>query len=97
MPNERIDRLSKRFKQHGVGRPSAKTRSRERHSFYVDSALIAQLDKAYKDMNHELYPQSVSKSAFLEAFIEYGLAHVSDVKGSLTAPGEEEGGTPSPH
>jgi hypothetical protein len=91
MSDDRIDQLSKRFKRHGVGRPTTSSRSRERHSFYVNSDLIAQLDKAYKDLNHDLYPKTVSKSAFLEAFIEYGLAHVSDVKGNLTAVDGQDG------
>lgn len=83
MADDRISELSKRFRRHAVGRPATSTRTRERHSFYVDSDLIEQLDKAYKDLNHRLYPKTVSKSVFLEAFIEYGLEHIDDIKATL--------------
>lgn len=84
MTDDRISELSKRFKRHGVGRPPRSTRPRERHSFYVDSDLISRLDKAYKDLNHKLYPNSVTKSEFLEAFIEHGLGHISSIESKLS-------------
>jgi thymidylate synthase ThyX len=88
MADDRISELSKRFRRHGVGRPPESTRTRERHSFYVDSDLITQLDQAYKDLNHKLYPKSVTKSQFLEAFIEHGLEHVSAIEAKLSETGE---------
>ena len=84
MSEDRISELSKRFRRHGVGRPPTAQRDRARHSFYLDSDLIAQLDKAYKDLNHKLYPKSVSKSEFLEAFIQHGLEHVQAIEAVLS-------------
>jgi len=83
MPEDRISKLSQRFKSHSVGRKPESTRNRERKSFYLDTELAAQLDTTYKSLNHELFPQSVSKSAFLETIIEYGLDHLPEVRDLL--------------
>lgn len=83
MPEDRISKLSQRFKSHSVGRKPENTRNRERKSFYLDTDLAAQLDTTYKALNHELFPQSVSKSAFLETIIEYGLDHLPEVRDLL--------------
>lgn len=91
MPEEdRISRLSKRFKQHAVGRPAATARSRERHSFYLDADLVGQLDQTYRDLSHALYPRNLSKSTFLEALIQYGLNHLDELK-SVLADASEDG------
>ena len=89
MADDRIDQLSKRFKRHAVGRPSTAQRDRARHSFYLDSDLISQIDKAFKDLNHRLYPKQVSKSEFLEAFMQHGLEHIEAIEATLSAAGEE--------
>jgi hypothetical protein len=83
MPEDRISKLSQRFKSHSVGRKPESTRNRERKSFYLDTDLAAQLDTTYKALNHELFPQAVSKSAFLETIIEYGLDHLPEVRDLL--------------
>ncbi len=80
MPDDRISKLSQRFKSHAVGRKPESTRNRERKSFYLDTDLATQVDTTYKTVNHELFPQNVSKSAFLETIIEYGLDHLPEVK-----------------
>jgi hypothetical protein len=91
MPEDRIAQLSKRFRTHGIGRKSVNSRSRERHSLYLDIELIAQLDQAYKALNHTLYPRSLSKSVFLETLIEYGLQHLPEITAAL--PHNEEAAT----
>ncbi len=83
MSEDRISKLSQRFKSHSVGRKPESTRNRERKSFYLDTDLAAQLDTTYKALNHELFPQAVSKSAFLETIIEYGLGHLPEVRDLL--------------
>lgn len=83
MNDDRISKLSQRFKTHTVGRRPSAARSRERHSFYIDGELVARLDRVYRDVDHELHPQSLSKSIFLETLIEYGLAHLDDLKVSI--------------
>lgn len=84
MPEDRISKLSQRFKSHAVGRKPESTRNRERKSFYLDTDLASQLDTTYKTVNHDLFPVSVSKSAFLETIIEYGLEHLPEIKELLT-------------
>ncbi len=80
MSEDRISKLSQRFKSHSVGRKPESKRNRERKSFYLDTELAAQLDTTYKNVNHDFFPQAVSKSAFLETIIEYGLEHLPEVK-----------------
>lgn len=90
MADDRIGRLSQRFKTHAVGRRANPKRARERKSFYIDAELVKQLDLRYRELNHEMYPKSVSKSAFLETLLEYGLDHLEDFKGTLAALGDDD-------
>ena len=80
MADDRIAKLSQRFSRHAVGRKPSTTRTRERRSFYLDAELTDRLDRVYKDLNHELYPRTVSKSVFLETVLEYGLEHLDELK-----------------
>ena len=68
--NERINRLSKRFSTHALGRRPASERNRERKSFYLDADLVGKMDQAYRELNHAIYPKRISKSTFLETIIE---------------------------
>jgi hypothetical protein len=88
MREDRIARLSERFKTHGVGRKRNSDRARERKSFYLDGEVVERLDHVYKETNHALFPQAVNKSEFLEAVLEYGLDHIDDVKATLSPSGE---------
>jgi len=81
---DRIARLSQRFKTHAGGRPKSDKKSRERQSLYLDANLIELADKAYKNINHQLYPKSVDKSLFLETVLEYGLEHIEAIKTLLS-------------
>ena len=81
---DRIARLSQRFKSHAGGRPKSDQKSRERQSLYLDVNLIERVDKTYKDIHHQLYPKPVSKSAFLEAILEYGLENIKTIKSRLS-------------
>jgi len=83
MPDDRIAKLSERFRTHAVGRRPAAGRNRERHSFYLDADLVARLDRVYRDVNHGLHPASLSKSTFLETIMEYGLDHLDELKAIL--------------
>ena len=92
MSDDRISKLSQRFKQHAVGRPPTATRNRERRTFYLDGDLVGRLDKAYRDFNHSLYPNRVNKSAFLETLLEYGIDHIEDLRPLLLASQETDSG-----
>ena len=80
MTDDRIAKLSQRFSRHSVGRKPTTARARERRSFYLDGELTARIDQVHKDLNHTLYPTTVSKSVFLETILEYGLEHLDDLK-----------------
>lgn len=86
MADDRISRLSKRFKTHAGGRAATKDRNRERHSIYIDADLMARLDQTHKLVDHELFPQSIGKSVFLEALLEYSLDHLDEIKSGLSDP-----------
>jgi hypothetical protein len=81
---DRIARLSQRFKTHAGGRPKNDQKSRERQSLYLDANLIEQVDRTYKDIERQLYPKEVSKSLFLETILEYGLENIDAVKSRLS-------------
>jgi hypothetical protein len=89
MTDDRIAKLSQRFSKHAVGRKPTTTRARERRSFYLDAELTGRIDRVYKDLNHSLYPDSVSKSVFLETVIEYGLEHLDDLKPILAQASDQ--------
>jgi hypothetical protein len=94
-PDDRIAKLSQRFKTHAVGRRPQNTRTRERQSLYLDTELMVRAGQVYRDLSHQLYPQTVSKSAFWEALLSYGLDHVADIKrlvADAAADGELSGG-----
>ncbi len=81
---DRIARLSQRFKTHAGGRPKSDQKSRERQSLYLDANLIERVDKTYKEIGHQLYPKEVSKSLFLEMILEYGLDNMEVIKSRLS-------------
>jgi hypothetical protein len=94
MSDDRIDKLAKRFKTHAVGRRPQNTRTRERHSLYLDTDLVAEANKVYRDISHQLYPSTVSKSTFWEALLGYGLEHLDELKAAIAAraTAEDEAG-----
>jgi len=81
---DRIARLSQRFKTHTGGRQKNDQKSRERQSLYLDANLIERVDKKYKEIGHQLYPNEVSKSLFLETILEYGLENMAAITSRLS-------------
>lgn len=88
--NDRIAKLTQRFKQHSTGRPPRAKKNRGRDSFYLDTELTEKIDKAYRDLSHELYPKSFSKSLFLETMLEFGLSNIIEIKSQLSVAAETE-------
>ena len=89
MPDDRIAKLSERFNRHQTGRKPTTPRNRERRSLYLDGALLERLDEEHRALNHQLYPASVNKAVFLETLIEYGLAHVDDLRAALSGSADD--------
>jgi hypothetical protein len=96
MADDRIAKLSERFSRHQVGRKPAAPRNRERRSLYLDGALLEQLDREHRALNHDLYPKSVNKAVFLETLIEYGLTHLDELKAVLSQAADGDQDTPRP-
>ena len=88
--DERISKLSQRFKTHSAGRPKRTPKQRQRQSLYLDVALTERMDQTYKDLAHRLYPRSLSKSAFLETLLEYGLENLETIASRLTERADTE-------
>lgn len=86
----RISRLSQRFDKPAAPRKSESQRARERQSLYLDAELMKRIDLVHRDLAHQLYPQRVTKSTFLETLLEYSLAHLDEVKDQLTPNGNSE-------
>jgi hypothetical protein len=80
----RIAKLSERFKPH-TGRQKLSSKQRERRSYYLDTEIAERLDKDYKEFSHQLYPQTVSKSVFIETILEYGLDHLQALRDIIQA------------
>ena len=91
MSTDRIAKLSERFHRHQPGSEADTPRKRERRSLYLDGALFDQLDREHRALNHDLYPRSVSKAVFLETLMEYGLAHLTELRDPLRELAEREG------
>jgi hypothetical protein len=87
---DRIATLSQRFKTHGAGRPKHTSKQRERQSLYLDAGLTERIDHTYKELAHQLYPKALSKSAFLETLLEYGLENLDTIVSRLTELAEAE-------
>jgi hypothetical protein len=82
--SDRIAKLSQRFKTHATGRPKRTQKNRERQSLYLDADLTTRIDQTYKDIAHQMYPKTLSKSTFLETLLEYGLEHLDVITSRLT-------------
>jgi cobalamin-dependent methionine synthase I len=83
----RIAKLSERFKPD-AGRSKRSAKQRERRSYYLDTEITERLDRGYKEFSHQLYPQAVRKSVFIETIIEYGLDNLSAVGEIIKAKSE---------
>ena len=88
--SSRISRLSQRFDKSAAPAKTESQRARERQSLYLDAELMKRIDQVHRDVAQVLYPQKLTKSTFLETVLEYGLAHLDDVKGQLTADGDSQ-------
>jgi hypothetical protein len=75
----RIAKLSERFKLHGT-RTKQSPKERERRSYYLDTSIAGRLDRDYKEFSHQLYPETVSKSVFIETILEYGLNNLQALR-----------------
>jgi len=78
--NEHITTTAKSTGNRTSGEKEQRERPRVHRSIYLERTLYDRLGEAYKTTSHELYPQEVRKSTFIEACIAYALDHLSDIK-----------------
>lgn len=83
--SKRLATLKQRFdspiKPSASGETSGNTR--KRHSVYIDQELMQQVDDLYKQIQHEVFPTEITKSAFLEQLLEQGIQNLDKVKVAL--------------
>ena len=80
----RIAKLSERFKPQ-TGRQKHSPKQRERKSYYLDTEITDRLDRDHKEFSHQLYPQTVGKSVFMETLLEYGLDNLPAIRELIQA------------
>ena len=87
---DRIAALRKRVhRQEGempttISQPKRKQQSaRGRHTIYLDKTIMDQVDQAFKDAAHELYPQEIEKADYLEACLTFALSHQDEIRAAL--------------
>jgi hypothetical protein len=80
----RIAKLSERFKPQ-TGRQKHSPKQRERKSYYLDTEITGRLDRDHKEFSHQLYPQTVGKSVFIETILEYGLDNLPAIRELIQA------------
>lgn len=59
---------------------------RKRHSLYFDTALNVQLDAAYRQVVHDIFPVQIEKYDFLEACVSFCLEHMETIREDLRKP-----------
>jgi hypothetical protein len=60
-------------------------RDRARHTLYLDKHLVKQVDQAFKEAAHALYPKEIEKADYLEACLTYALAHQDEIQALLAS------------
>ena len=83
--NKRIEALKQRFdtpvRETTSSEPSNNTR--KRHSVYIDQLLMQRVDEMYKQVQHDVFPKEITKSAFMEQLMEQGLENIDKVRNAL--------------
>ena len=96
--NDRISTLGERFQSH-IAAPESQRKAETapgdkliRRSFYMKQSLFEAVDRAFVDANHILYPRTISKSDFLDAFVSVALTHQDELRARLAknADGDEK-------
>jgi hypothetical protein len=85
MAEDKLNFLGQRIKCDKQDKQPTKTEQRRdhdrsRHTLYLDKTLVKLIDKAFKETEHEVYPQEVTKADYLESCLKYALDHQDQVK-----------------
>jgi len=63
---------------------------RDRRSLYMDDSTMKRLNDAYKQFNHDAFPQEVKKVAYLNALVTVALSHGDELRELLLGPLPEQ-------
>jgi len=62
---------------------------RRRHTLYFSDKLNKDLERTFRQVAHDIFPQTIEKSDFLEACFLYCLEHLDDIRSALREAAEE--------
>lgn len=62
---------------------------RRRHTLYFSDKLNKDLERTFRQVAHDLFPQMIEKSDFLEACFLYCFEHLDDICVALRETAEE--------
>jgi hypothetical protein len=81
---DRVEQLRRRFHAPKVaGRPADQGVERVKYSMWLSEGIIAKIDFAYRQLYTKLFPNKVTKGAYMEAVFEIGLKHEAEVEAFL--------------
>ncbi len=82
--SDRVEQLRKRFHSpKGAGRPADQGVGRVKYSMWLSESIIARIDLTYRQLYTKLFPNKVTKGAYMEAVFEIGLNHEEEVEALL--------------
>ncbi len=82
--SDRVEQLRKRFHTPKVaGRPPDMGVERVKYSMWLSEGIIGKIDLAYRQLYTKLFPNKVTKGAYMEAVFEIGLKYDEEVEALL--------------
>ncbi len=82
--SDRVEQLRKRFHTpKGAGRPADQGVGRVKYSMWLSETIIGRIDFTYRQLYTKLFPNKVTKGAYMEAVFEIGLMQEGEVEALL--------------
>ncbi len=76
-----MEQLRRRFQTPKVaGRPADMGVERVKYSMWLSESIIGKVDFAYRQLYTKLFPNKVTKGAYMEAVFEIGMRHDAEVE-----------------
>ncbi|SRR5579884_3786873 len=69
-----------------VERSDQQKSERKRHTLYYSTSLNTQVDNAFKQVAHDIFPLEIEKADFVEACFHYCLENLGDIQALLQQP-----------
>ncbi len=82
--DDRVEQLRRRFHTpKSAGRPADQGVGRVKYSMWLSETIIGGIDLTYRQVYTKLFPNKVTKGAYMEAVFEVGLTHEEEVEALL--------------